>query len=103
MDKQGLYEHINELLDDAAVEKLKNFNDPVINQQIVHHILKSIKLLSFSKAKNIIDRMDIPLTDRREIEDFLQVQKHSELWDKYRVWIVMLIVLLLCLLIFFIS
>jgi molecular chaperone DnaJ len=103
MDKQGLFDHINELLDDAAIEKLKSFNDPVINQQVVHHILKSIKVLSFFQAKKIIDKMDIPLTDRSEVENFLLVQKRSEVWDKYRIWIVLLIVLLLCLLIFFIS
>ena len=101
MDKRGLNEHINEILDDQAIQILLKFNDPVINQQIVHHLIKSLKILPSMQAKTIMDKLAIPLNDKTEIEKFLLDQKQSEVWDKYRVWLILLIVLLLCMLIFF--
>ena len=107
MNKEGLSSYIGELLSTGTVQQLKNFNDKDINRQILTSILSAArplppKLINFP-AQRLKELADNDEKSLEKIERFLLQLKRNFWWKKYKVLLMLLFTLLICLLIFFIS
>jgi len=103
MDKQGLFEYINAQLDDATIEKLKSFNEPDVNDQVIYTTLKSVKPLNAEQA-TIIGKQLSKLAgpeSQQKINATLQQLTRKEKWEKSELPIVLIITIIICLLIWF--
>lgn len=103
MSGEGLYNQLTTLLSDDNIAMLNSFNEPVINTEIVEIALKTGNALSY--------RFIVPLTARlrkikteqsndKKFERFIRKHKQMNCWEKKKIWIVIILVLLICLLIF---
>ena len=107
MNKEGLSNYILELISTETIEKLKQFNEEGINRQIITTILKAMKPLPLKFVKPLLKRLEILSGDDQEgmqrINFFLSAQKKSFLWNKYKIVVVLLFTILICLLIYLTS
>jgi molecular chaperone DnaJ len=106
MDKEGLYTYIKDLISDEGIEKLNVLNDRVINKEITQTILHCGRLLPVALVILLHERLmrinnDASTTE--QISQYLKIHQKAHQRDKYRVWVILLIVILLCLLIYIIS
>lgn len=104
--RQGLYDQFCLLLSDENIRTLNHFGEFDINMEIVRLALKTGRHLPFRYSGQVADR--ISMIDAGEgasalIDRFLTQHRRSRRWEKYKVWLVALIVLLICLVIFFSS
>jgi molecular chaperone DnaJ len=107
MNKEGLSNYILELISTETIEKLKRFNEQGINRQIITTILKVMKLLPLKLVKPLLNRLEILSGDDPEeaqkIKNFLSARKKSFLWNKYKIVVMLLFTILICLLIYLTS
>ncbi|HEY6503620.1 MAG TPA: J domain-containing protein [Chitinophagaceae bacterium] len=106
MDKEGLYDHICNILSDDTIEKINAFKETGINNAIVDSVLKSSRTLPWKYAKLLSARLTRINTDSHIGEAINKYADHSRTvanWDTHKAWILLLIVLLLCLLIYLVS
>ena len=106
MDQQGLYDYICYILPVETIEKLNSFNETDINILVVDLALKAGRYLSISYAILLAERLtqihtDSPTHDR--IRQFLTHSRRSHIWNKYKVWLMLMIVAAICALIYAIS
>jgi molecular chaperone DnaJ len=107
MNKEGLYHYADELLSSATIEKMKEFNDPDINRQIITTTLMGLKPLAIKYTGPIIKRL-LKLagedeTSLQRIDDFNRRQRKNLLWNKYKILVIIILTILICLLIFLTS
>ncbi len=106
MDKQGLFSYIAALIPDDTIEKLNEFEEPAINKEIISVLLRSIPLLPVLLADALYNRLRRIKTDPETIARISNaIQRHHAIHqrEKYRVWLLLLIVFLLCLLMYFLN
>jgi curved DNA-binding protein CbpA len=106
MDKEGLYAYICYILTDENIEKLNSFHETDINKTIVDSILQSSQALPFSLVKALSEKLVKINTDEttaQAIRQYIQHSRNADNWNKYRVWLLLLIVIFLCFLIYTIS
>ncbi len=106
LDKEGLYQYICHVLSDETIKKLNAFNESDINNSIVESILKSSSVLSLSYIKSLSERLTkltIDTATKELINKRLEHARRSFAWHKYRIWLLLFIVLVLCFLIYSIS
>jgi curved DNA-binding protein CbpA len=107
MNKEGLANYIGELISSDTIGQLKQFNQKDINHQIVITILSAMRPLPLKLATGVSEKLE-NLADNDEealqrISSFLSNLKRSFLWNRYKILIMVLFTLLICLLIFFTS
>ena len=106
MDHQGLYEYISHRLSNEIIEKLNGFNEPDLNTAIIESVLKS--------ARNLDHEYILPLADRLEklkanadiinkITRYRHRSRRTALWNRFKIWLLLLIVLVICCLIYVLS
>jgi molecular chaperone DnaJ len=107
MNKEGLYEHISDLLSSDTIEKLNVYNETAITQQIINTILMAMKPLPLNfaitlstKLAKLANHDEISL---QRIKSSLRQHQKSFLWKRYQVLLIVVITVLICLLIFFTS
>lgn len=106
MDKNGLQEYIIEILNDSAIEKLNTFNDVSVNKEIIQLALNSIKPLPFSLLPPIEERLLKINTDPQTtflISDYIIKREKNNAKKRQEIWIVLLITIAICLLIYFLN
>jgi curved DNA-binding protein CbpA len=106
MDKEGLYDYICRVLSDETIQKINAFNEQSINKSIVEMTLRSCHVLSFKYSKPLSERLTRLNTDVstiKMINQFIDHSRHTGNWEKYKVWILLLIVLLICTFIYLVS
>lgn len=106
MDKQGLSDHINELISAGTVEKLNEFHRPDINDETTITLLRSIALLPKTEQEKLIarlKRMENTEKTNTAITVFEMEQRKLRSWDSIRPWLVVLAALLLAVLIFLVG
>jgi hypothetical protein len=107
MDREGLYNYINELFSANTIEKLKYFNDASINSQIISTTLMAMKPLPLKFADALSTRLKVlAINDRlslERIQDFLWEKKKNFLWNRYKVLVIVILTLLICTLIYLTS
>lgn len=107
MNKEGLFHYTDELLSTTTIEKINEFNEPDIKRQIITTTLASLKPLPLNFARTISERLkqlavkdDISL---QRIADFNRQQKKTLMWNKYKIVVLIILTIFICLLIFLTS
>jgi len=107
MNKEGLYDHINELLSNDTIEQLHHYNETAITQQIINTILMAMKPLPLNFAITLSTKLEKLAnhdeTSLQRIKSSLRQHEKSFLWKKYQVFLIIVITVLICLLIFLTS
>lgn len=103
MDKEGLYAFINHILSEETIQKLNHFNEKDINTSIIDSTLKSGRLLHYPDANSLsIKLLKINANENavQSIHRFVLHVRRTYTWNRYKVWLILFIVILLSLLIF---
>jgi molecular chaperone DnaJ len=106
MNKEGLSNYIDELLSAGTVEKLKQFNEPEINRQIITSTLSAMRSLTMKFIGKLPERLGMLADDEislHRIKNFLKNRKRSFLWERYKVAVIIFFTIFICLLIYFTS
>jgi molecular chaperone DnaJ len=107
MNKEGLYNHINELISSDTIEKLHHYNETAITQQIINTILMAMKPLPLNFAITLSTKLEKLAnhdeTSLQRIQSSLRQHQKTFLWKRYQVFLIIVITVLICLLIFFTS
>ena len=106
MDKEGLYDYICSLLPEETISKLNAFKEVAVNKSIVEAILKSAHVLPWKYAKPLSERLLRIKTDASTVEKINKLVEHTRYsgnWEKYKIWVVLLIVVLVCVFIYIFS
>ena len=106
MNKEGLADYIDELLSTDTIKSLKHFNEPEINRQIVASTLSAMQPLTIKFVGKLTQRLESLADDEtslRRTRTFLRAREKAFLWDRYKVVVIILFTILICLLIYFTS
>src|SRR6185295_5663314 len=101
MNKEGLSDYIDELLSTDTIEKLRQFKQPEINRQIVTSTLSAMRPLTLKFIGKLPERLRTLADDETSldrIKNFLRDQKRVFLWDRYKVVVIILFTIFICLL-----
>jgi len=106
IDHRGLFAHIQDILPESTIDILNSFNEQDVNKDIILITLKSSRMLPFrmifSVAKRL-QRLSHNETTAKKMGQFLRHQRQMHKWEQRKTWIVLILVLLICLGIFFLS
>lgn len=106
MDKQGLFEYINALTEDDVTVKLERFDEPSVKKEIVKLLVHSSRLLPSSQSQ-LLQNKFLRIYNDPEITalqtNTLRQQRKSELMERYKPFLVLVIAILICLLIVFLG
>jgi preprotein translocase subunit Sec63 len=107
MNREGLFNYIDELIAASTIEKLLAFNERDINRQIVTTILSALNPLPLKMSAQIIERLErLVAGDERSLERINQFQikqKKIFFWNRYKFLVIIIATILICLLIYFTS
>lgn len=103
MDNRGLQQYILGLLSDSTIEQLKQFNEPEINREIIHVLLKAMSHLPKYYTKDIIIQFfKLSGGDNSsdgQIKLFVQKTEKKSRREKSSLIIIIAVTVILCLLI----
>ena len=107
MNKEGLYDYINELLSSDTIEKLNSYNETPITRQIINTTLIAMKPLPLNFATTLSAKLEKLAnhdeTSVQRIKGSLRQHQKNSLWKRYQVVLIIVVTVLICLLIFFTS
>lgn len=106
MDAQGLHDYIRTILDNDTIGVLNGFHDTAANDRIAETLVRSMKLLPqvlLGSLEPQLQKLDLSEKARQDTQHFFASHRIAAKRDAYRIWIILLIVLLLCALIFLIN
>jgi molecular chaperone DnaJ len=106
MNKEGLSDYIDELLSTDTIENLKQFNDREINMQIITSALSAMQSLTMKFLGKLPERLGTLAdgeTSLHRIQNFLKNRKRAFLWERYKVAVIILFTIFICLVIYFTS
>ena len=106
VDQPGLFGYIQEILPDSTIDILNSFNEQDINQDIILTTLKSSRMLPFGMIDFVgkrLQRLSHNEFTAKKMEQFLRHQRQMHSWEQRKIWILLILVLLICLGIFFLS
>ena len=107
MNHEGLYEYMNELLSNDAIDALKKFADPAINRQVITTTLAAAKPLKYQFVLPLLTRLEkLAGGDQKALEQLRQYHQHRRkklFVEKYKILFIVIATILICLLIFITS
>ena len=107
MNKRTLYHHLQHLLSIQNILILKHTNDQKLNKSFIDEILTCSQFLLFPEVEKIcIQLTELAGTDNEVYQKIYQFSKQSRLhtyWNKYKLLVAVIVALILCLLIYFLS
>jgi curved DNA-binding protein CbpA len=106
MNKEGLSNYIDELLSMETIETLTQFHEAEINRQIITSTLSAMRSLPMKFLGKVPGRLEILADDQTSlfrIKSFLKNRKKVFLWDRYKVAVIILFTVVICLVIYFTS
>ena len=104
MYHRGLYDHISTLLSDGNISVINAFDEPAINKEIIASAIKSSRPLPYRFIPLLADRFKKLSEDPealQAIEKFKTRHRQTQAWEKRKIWFILLIVICICLAIFF--
>jgi len=104
MNKEGLSDYIDQLLSTDTIESLKQFNEPAINKQIITSALSAMRPLTIKFAGKLPERLAALTNDEmslQRIKSFLKNRKRAFLWERYKIAVLILFTIFICLVIYF--
>lgn len=104
LNRDALYVSICRIVSDDVIDFLKQAQDKTFKRLFIERILQNSKLLTLQ----YIDKLNPALFDiagddeaaRKSIEAFIQTARRNNAWNRYKVGVVIIIALVLCLLVF---
>jgi curved DNA-binding protein CbpA len=107
MNKLALFQQIQRLLSDSNVSVLQQCNDAKINKRIIEEILYCSRFLPFPHVEKICFQLTaLAGTDNllyRKIYDFSKQVRIRNYWNRYKVFVALIIALILCFAIYILS
>ena len=106
MNNEGLSDYIDQLLSTGTIENLKQFNEPEINKQIITSALSAMQTLSLRFLGKLPERLGTLADDEtslHQIRNFLKNRKRAFLWERYKVAVIILFTIFICMIIYFTS
>lgn len=106
MDREALYNYVCVLLSEEALEMLHSFNEPAVNKEILLSALRTSNHLPYSLLEPLSERLKkIPVDASASpaIDKALRHSREAAYWDKRRGLIMFIVVVLICLFIYFLS
>ena len=107
MNRDILFQQIMSLLNDQHLDILKQNPDDLINQQIIRKILSASRPLSFEQVNQVNSRLALIAGANNKLIDTIyqntKQKKQLSYWEKYNGFIILLLTILLCLLIWVIK
>ena len=103
MNKEGLLEYIDNIFSDTSIEQLNAFNEAAVNHQIIISILRTSEYLKATQAKAIIEKLFLFARDEESnklITDSINRHRQKENWQKYRMILLLIATVVICLLIY---
>ena len=101
----SLYNYICNLLSDETIQTVNGFGELHVNAEIIRATLKSAQGLPFRFIHPVAARLrGLTVNDEaviKNIDRFVIDHKKADDWEKKKVWVIALIVLLICVSIFF--
>ncbi len=106
MNKVGLREYLEKILDGETIASLNAFREPEINKEILAFAMKVGNLLPYRDQLALSEKWSLlhnePSTQEKIRVQLKQAWQHS-LWETYQPLLVFILVILICLLIFTLS
>jgi curved DNA-binding protein CbpA len=104
MDKQGLADYINDVLSGSVIAQLLPFNEQHVNDQIIIIVIKAMEPLKLRQAAAITKNLSKLAAEenaesKKIIAEFLARKTQKEKVEKYQPYILILIVVVICILI----
>ena len=107
IDFDGLSYHIRQLLNDNNIALLQQAEDTTVARQAIDKLLMPVSALPYRYIEPIAVLLQRIAGDNREMQEkitfFTRQQFQKSNWQKYRLVVVVLVTLLLCCLIYWIS
>jgi hypothetical protein len=107
MNKLALFQQIQRLLSESNVSVLQQCNDAKINKRIIEEILYCSRFLPFPHVEKICFQLTaLAGTDNllyRKIYDFSKQVRIRNYWNRYKVFVALIIALILCFAIYILS
>ena len=106
MNREGLSDYIDQLLSTGTIENLKQFNEPEINKHIITSALSAMQPLSLRYLGKLPERLGTLADDEtslHQIRNFLKNRKRAFLWERYKVAVIILFTIFICMIIYFTS
>ncbi len=103
MNKEGLSEYIDNIFAESCVEQLNSFNEAAVNHQIIISILRTSEYLNVMQAKAISEKLFLLAKDKKSnklIADSIHQHKQKENWQKYKIVVLIIATVIICLLIY---
>jgi curved DNA-binding protein CbpA len=104
MDKQGLHDHIASLLDNEAVEKLNSFHEESTNDQLILILINCLKVLPLDMVLSLqhqLNKIETSSAVQEKLDHFVAARQRSNQREKYRIWMIIIAVIILCTIILF--
>jgi curved DNA-binding protein CbpA len=105
MNKESLSVYIDQLISPEAIGILKEFNEPEINAEIIKNILKALNPLPLKYTEPLAQRLENLSGGNEEIlkkiKIFLSNKAKNLVWDRYKIVLMLLFTILICVLIYF--
>ncbi|HET9430720.1 MAG TPA: hypothetical protein VFO70_06065, partial [Chitinophagaceae bacterium] len=102
MDKAGLASYFEHIFSNENIEKVNSFREFSVNRDILTLALRSSKALALSQLLPLSDQLMKLAPDeisRDSITQHVRQSRRSDQWEKFKPWIMMVIVMMICLLI----
>lgn len=107
INRDALYFRLEQILSPYHLDLLILENNPGTSREIIQAIITSAKPLSYSLVNALCVKLKVLAgTDpecQAAIFAFGKKQKRMATWERYKIWIALLLTVILCLLIFFIT
>jgi DnaJ domain len=107
MDREGLFDYVQNILSDTTINTLNSFNEPAVNKEIVLMSLKAGRVLPYHLVlpfagglRKLVPGDELTI---KKIDQLVRHHQQTDYWEKRKVWIILLLVLLICIGIFFTS
>ncbi len=103
MDKQGLHDYLAGLITDTNIEKLNVFRDISTNDEIARILLECLQPLPFKLVIPLQQQLTKIMTSSstcEKLKSYLLQRQKMQQRENYRIWIILLLVIATCLLIF---
>jgi molecular chaperone DnaJ len=104
MDKQGLHDHILTLLDDPSIEQLNSFNEKQANDEIILILTRCLKVLPLNLILSLhmqLKKIKTSEAIQSTFNQFIAAKQKTYKRDKYKIWMIIITVIVLCMIILF--
>lgn len=106
MDRRGLFNYMQNILSGSTIETLNSFDEQEMNKDIILMSLRCARILPYQMMLGItsqLKKINHNEITEGKIDQLLRISQQAHTWEKQKVMIVIAIVLLICLVIFFVS